>query len=224
MKNKSCEDRFWAKVDRSTGDCWTWTAVKNNKGYGMFRLGSASLGKVLAHRFSYELAKGKIPKGAFILHSCDNGLCVNPSHLRVGNHAENMRDAASRGRSRNGWMSGKMAAMPRKNRELVTNVRTDFCAGMQRSDIAEKYNIPVTTVSDYCQGRSHLYLLGNGSPSLDDLRQASAKKMWAKLSKEKVDEIRKRLECGELGKDLAVIYGVHKATISDIKSGKTWLA
>lgn len=56
----------------------------------------------LAHRLSYELHKGPIPDGLQILHSCDVKNCINPDHLRVGTHSENMAEAADRGRMRSG--------------------------------------------------------------------------------------------------------------------------
>lgn len=93
----STEARFWANVDkRGPDDCWLWTRCHNGVGYGMI----APNGKkqVYAHRFSYELHVGPIPKDAYLLHSCDNPPCVNPAHLRIGNDRENMRDVLRRGR------------------------------------------------------------------------------------------------------------------------------
>ena len=51
-----------------------------------------------AHRMAYEVAKGDIPEGMHILHSCDNPKCCNPAHLRPGTHQENMDDMQARGR------------------------------------------------------------------------------------------------------------------------------
>jgi hypothetical protein len=76
---RTAGDRFWSKVDKS-GDCWLWVASKNNRGYGQF----VSVGRlVLAHRFSYELAKGPIPDGLTLDHLCRTPACVNPDHLEA---------------------------------------------------------------------------------------------------------------------------------------------
>ena len=79
--------RFWAKVDKS-GDCWLWTAARNNKGYPVFRIGSP--GKlVLAHRYIY----GDIPPGDEIDHraTCPKH-CVNPDHLRLATRKQNQEN------------------------------------------------------------------------------------------------------------------------------------
>lgn len=97
--------RFWAKVDkRGLEECWLWTASLFRLGYGQFRAGPGQKRNVLAHRFSYEVAHGPIPVGLCVMHTCDNRRCVNPAHLRLGTHTDNMRDCAAKGRNcRVGW-------------------------------------------------------------------------------------------------------------------------
>lgn len=79
--------------------CWEWTGHSYPNGYGVLKVFGSD---VSAHRYSYELHKGPIPVGMCILHSCDNKKCINPDHLRVGTHQENMREAAIRGRAPSG--------------------------------------------------------------------------------------------------------------------------
>jgi len=98
MTKQSVPDRFWTKVDKS-GECWTWTAHRTDKGYGV--LGGARDGKnAPAHRVSWELANGLIPDGLWVLHSCDNPPCVNPAHLFLGSAADNTADMMAKGRNR----------------------------------------------------------------------------------------------------------------------------
>lgn len=79
--------------------CWIWNGATYQNGYGWLK----AFGQVVsAHRLSFELHKGPIPKGMHILHSCDVKACVNPDHLRAGTHADNMKEAADRGLMRSG--------------------------------------------------------------------------------------------------------------------------
>ncbi len=84
--SKTTAERFWSKVDK-TESCWNWIAGKDSKGYGSFWLAPTMR---VAHRISYEMARGDIPIGLELDHLCRNRGCVNPDHLEPVTHYVNV--------------------------------------------------------------------------------------------------------------------------------------
>jgi hypothetical protein len=82
------------------GACWIWTGgFMTKKRYGKITLDAADGFRTeLAHRVSYAIHKGPIPKGAYICHTCDREWCQNPEHLYAGSALTNAQDAVARGR------------------------------------------------------------------------------------------------------------------------------
>ena len=91
--DKSVEWHFWDRTDKCGEDeCWEWKASVDGNGYGNFSRGGDK-----SHRYSYSLLVGPIPLSLHVLHKCNNRKCVNPKHLYVGTHQQNMQDMAASG-------------------------------------------------------------------------------------------------------------------------------
>src|SRR3990167_8808395 len=85
--------RFWLRVQKGRS-CWEWQGGITQSGYGRFHCMND---EIPAHRISYLLTKGDIPRQLLVLHHCDNKRCVRPTHLFVGTTTDNMRDALRKG-------------------------------------------------------------------------------------------------------------------------------
>lgn len=94
-RKRDHHERFSEKyaIDPVTG-CWNWTGYKYH-GYGIL---AVSRRPTKAHRISYAMHNGEIPRGMIICHTCDNRACVNPQHLVVGTYTDNNRDMLTKGR------------------------------------------------------------------------------------------------------------------------------
>lgn len=135
---------FWARVDKSAGldACWPWTWSRNSEGYGRAKLDGRSHP---AHRMAYRLARGPIPDGLLVLHSCDNPPCCNPRHLRVGTPKDNGLDTVIRRRR---------GVLTDDDLEAIFVART---AGQLQSAIAQRLGVDQSLISRVLSGEYYAY-------------------------------------------------------------------
>jgi len=140
----SMEQRFLDKVDKS-GDCWMWTGSKYSDGYGKMSVGPRHARKAFgAHRISKMLEIGRVLRSdELVCHSCDNPVCVNPSHLWVGTTSDNQRDMASKGRSTHGEKSGRA----KWSNQEVDEIRARHAAGERQVDLRKEYGMSKSNMS-----------------------------------------------------------------------------
>ena len=118
--------------DNVTG-CLTWVLSRSRLGYGVCR--AKAVPETLAHRVAFIKFIGPIPSGLSVLHTCDNLACVNPKHLALGTHADNMRDMAVKQR-------GTSQFTP----EQVRAIRQSFPAKTQAA-LGRVYGVSQSTIS-----------------------------------------------------------------------------
>ena len=136
---------FWSKVAKSPepDGCWLWTGAR----YGSYGLAYAS-GATPAHRVAYELEHGEVTDDLLVCHKCDVPLCVRPSHLFLGTHADNVQDRVNKGRSAVGVRNGRAVLCE----EAVRKIRAAVEAGATSTAQAKKYGVDVKTILKIVKG------------------------------------------------------------------------
>jgi hypothetical protein len=139
-RNQTVEQRFWGKVARRGPDeCWMWTGLPKATGYGYLTVDRRH---IPAHRLSWSINNGRdIPDGLWVLHSCDTPMCVNPAHLRLGDHQENMRDVARRLRA-----AGERNSFHKLTEADVLAIRADYARGVSSAELAARHSVVRQTI------------------------------------------------------------------------------
>lgn len=164
--------RFWRLFSKSqpVNGCLNWAGRKNKSGYGVFDYSGRPH---LAHRVSFWLNTRLLPPGMSVLHRCDNPACINPAHLFLGTHQDNVWDMVSKGRHAHGprhaaamrlaaargqsHMSrtrpdavrrGENASGSRLTNEQVLEIRRRCAGGVKQSDLASEFHVNQSQISD----------------------------------------------------------------------------
>lgn len=149
---KEWRERFWLRVQKAGDDeCWLWMGGVNPRNYGKFYADAKTLS---AHRMAYILEHGMISPHEHVLHTCDVRYapgdvtyrrCVNVRHLRIGDHAENMREMREKGRTASGERHGTYVhpeRVARGDRSGAHIYRWDHAKGLQHG----RYTTPTDSV------------------------------------------------------------------------------
>lgn len=148
------QERFEEKVARSfdPGRCDLWTAATDRRGYGKLQIGTMKHPKfAIAPRLAWELANGPIPDGKYVLHRCDNPLCVKPAHLFVGTSADNAADKVAKGRQLRGagHPSAKLTA------DQVREIRALNRSLINMSAVARAYGVSVPAIWNLLHNKTY---------------------------------------------------------------------
>ena len=139
---------FWRKV-RKVGeeDCWEWTAYKNDRGYGQFSTSGNSHRKLeQASRVAYFLGYGEFDEKLFVCHHCDNPGCVNPKHLFLGTHTDNVRDMVAK--NRHNPNRGEDSYKSILTEADVIKIRELYATGKYfQTDLGEMFGVHKSTIS-----------------------------------------------------------------------------
>ena len=138
------EERFWAKTAAGPNGCILWTAsLRGSNNYGSFRTDRTHV----AHRLAWELTRGPIPEGVQVNHKCDVPRCVNPEHLYLGSHGDNMRDKTERGR-------GVRGSQVRQSKLTEDQVRDILKDPRSLRVLAKEYGVTFGAIAHIRAGRN----------------------------------------------------------------------
>lgn len=183
--------------------CRDWHRGLFSHGYGQRRFQGRNMG---AHRAAWIEAYGPIPAGMFVCHLCDRKICIELSHLYLGTHADNTRDAVERWRVPRGKRNG----MSKLTDEQVREIRRRCNGGEACASVAKDYGISVSLASRITLGKARR-IVGRKSytpPPPDRTRQVHA------------ELIRILYECGYEQRPLGVMFGLSQSHISRIVNGE----
>jgi hypothetical protein len=137
------EDRH---VKDPNSGCWLWFGADSGRdGYGGIRRGGK---EIKAHRASYTIFNGEIPEGMYVLHKCDVRCCINPDHLFLGTHIDNMRDRFEKGR----YNTKISVAEVEKIRNLYADME------YTQAQLAKIYKVDASLISRIIAGKRRVAL------------------------------------------------------------------
>lgn len=135
---KTPDERFESKIDK-TGSCWMWTGWVGGpagKQYGYIRINGKRL---RAHKYAYMKAYATDPGGLLVCHICDVKTCVNPEHLFLGTHQDNVDDMIKKGRKR---IFSKLSSVD------VLKIREMFSTGkFFHKDLAKLFKVSQSNIT-----------------------------------------------------------------------------
>lgn len=170
-----------------------------------------------AHRFSYELYNGDIPKGLLGCHTCDNPSCVNPHHIIAGTHKDNYHDSKQKDRHCRGENHGRSLYTD----DLILKV---YEYGLNNTDVTTKqlselFNMSIPTIRNVVNGRSwnHVY------KSLNDHDKKILSNITNRLSLTEEQAYQIKYVDFKLSQNkLALKYNTTRTVIKGVINGKTW--
>lgn len=141
------KEKLHLYYDVNEAGCWIWNKGYYSSGYGRFH-------GVNAHRVSWRLCCGAVPKGLFVLHKCDVKACINPEHLFLGNQRANLQDMAQKGRHGRSVLTAAVIPSIREaiKQEELTSSRMAACI-----KVGKQYGVSRGAIESILDGRSWIH-------------------------------------------------------------------
>ena len=145
-------------IPEPNSGCLLWEGAINQGGYGRVRWNGKGRG---AHRMAWQVSRGLIPEGLCVCHKCDVRSCINPDHLFLGTHRDNVIDMWAKGRGSRNGLREEDHPKNRLSRAQVFVIKADT---RTHRKIAEEYGVCSSTVTRIKTGQlwPHLWVKADG--------------------------------------------------------------
>lgn len=186
-------------------DCWIWVGGRTSgKTHGRVRFTNSSGERYseYSHRAAFISKNGFIEKGKIVCHKCGQGLCVRPSHLYAGTHADNGKDTVDMG------MGTALLTY-----EQAYEVRLMYQRGMSLQKIADKFGIAFGSVYPIVMGRAYKHV---PMPK----NYTFGRRFRAPLSQEELADIRQMLADGFTQRQISEKHRIAASIVSRINTGQ----
>lgn len=150
---KDVLEKFWGNVDQS-GECFIWIGTRSTNRYGSFWYNGKAY---KAHRFIYEHTYGVFDYSLYVYHKCDNGLCVKPDHLFLGDQLANMTDMKLKGRADRDKKKGALNGRAKLTSDQVAFIRLNYIYGSKEFGtygLGRKFGVSATCILDIVKGQA----------------------------------------------------------------------
>jgi len=156
---------------------------------------------------AYWIGTGKEPRELHVRHRCDNPPCVNPDHLLLGTHAENMADKVERGRATKPGL--------KLSDEQAEEIRQRYAAGERVADLQQEFGISQQQTSRIISGRTRKL-----NPVVTERSKRGLRTQRHKLTDAQRAEICERFAAGESNADLSREFQVSSGYIAELVHGR----
>ena len=150
--------RLFSNIEIADNNCWIWQNSLRN-GYGVISINRKNES---CHKVSYNIFKGEINNGLFVCHTCDNPKCINPDHLFLGTHSDNMIDAYQKGRINVPDNSQYLKGCDPVNRSISLDKAKQIKKAISKrgskslKKIAKEFDVSYQLIRDISCGRSYI--------------------------------------------------------------------